>query len=107
MSLAHLHLLFLKHIYISILRVCNQDTPYILAYATVVSIALEHKLFCRKRKKGEIFFRASHGRIGATRLYALSASMHYTFGLHTSSPPFNIPRSAPGFRPRYMILAVI
>jgi len=51
MSLAYLHLLFLKHIYISILRVCNQDTPYILAYATVVSIALEHKLFYRKKKK--------------------------------------------------------
>ena len=33
MSLAHLHLLFLNHIYISILRFCNQDTPYILAYA--------------------------------------------------------------------------
>jgi len=31
-SLVYLHLLFLKHIYISILRVCNQDTPYILAY---------------------------------------------------------------------------
>jgi len=75
-SLAHLHLLFLKHIYISILRVCNQDTPYILAYATVVSIALEHKLFCRKKKKVKIFFRASHGRIGATRLHALSVSMH-------------------------------
>jgi len=44
-SLAHLHLLFLKHIYISILRVCNQDSLYIIAYATVVSIALEHKLF--------------------------------------------------------------
>ena len=51
MSLAHLHLLFLKHIYISILRVCNQDTPYILAYATVVSIALEHKLFIEKKLK--------------------------------------------------------
>jgi len=50
-SLVYLHLLFLKHIYISILRVCNQDAPYILAYATVVSIALEHKLFYRKKKK--------------------------------------------------------
>ena len=51
MSLAHLHLIFLKHIYISILRVGNQDTPYILAYATVVSIALEHKLFIEKKLK--------------------------------------------------------
>ena len=68
--------IFKAHIYISILRVCNQDTPYILAYATVVSIALEHKLFCRKKKKVKFFFRASHGRIGATRLYALSVSMH-------------------------------
>jgi len=36
--LAHLHLRSLKHIYISILRVCNQDTLYI---SYVVSIALE------------------------------------------------------------------
>ena len=108
-SLAHLHLLFLKHIYISILRVCNQDTPYILAYATVVSIALEHKLFCRKKKKVKIFFRASHGRIGATRLYALSASMHvhYTFGLHTSSTPPSIFLDPPLVFDQDMILAVI
>ena len=51
MSLAHLHFLCLKHIYISILRVRNQDTPYILVYATVVSIALEHKLFIERRKR--------------------------------------------------------
>ena len=51
MSLAHLHLLFLKHINISILRVCNQDTPYILAYATVVSLALEYKPFIEKKKQ--------------------------------------------------------
>jgi len=51
MSLARLHLLFLKHIYIGILRVCNQNTLYTLAYATVVSIALdmEHKLFIGKK----------------------------------------------------------
>ena len=54
MSLAHLHLLFLKHVYISILRVCNQDTPYILAYATVV---LEHKLFIEKRSITQIFYK--------------------------------------------------
>ena len=59
MSLAHLHLLFLKQVYINTLSpffffclfVCNRDTPYILAYATVVSIALEHKLFIGKRKE--------------------------------------------------------
>ena len=54
MSLAHLHLLLLKHIYIRTLSpflVCNQDTPYTLAYATVVSIAYEHKLLNLQRKK--------------------------------------------------------
>ena len=57
MSLAHLHLLFLKQVYINTLSsffflfVCNQGTPYILAYATVVSIDLEHKLFIGKRKE--------------------------------------------------------
>ena len=66
-SLAHLHLLFLKHIYISILRVCNQDTPYILAYATVVSIALEHKLFIGKKN----YYRIA-GKFGGQKIWRIA-----------------------------------
>jgi len=47
------------------------------------------------------FFRASRGRIGATRLYAL-ASPYASYGpAQYRHPPFNIPRSTPAAcRPR-------
>jgi len=49
-ALAYLHLLFLKHIYISILRVCNQDAPYILALLWSMNYFIEK----RKKKEGQL-----------------------------------------------------
>ena len=52
-------------------------------------------------KVGEIFFRASRGRIGATRLCALPSTVPvpiqncFLLPCTVSAPPFNIPRSAP------------